>query len=396
MKKYGTITIFILFQLFLNAQNLDKLLNPELPKNIVSNPGFEETMDEPCRWNSTGKDYMKHFIKWQSPTETTPDLFSTNAEPTCFANPKKHNGGKQNPHNGEKMAGLKTFGTGGTETYWHEYLMVELDTTLVKGEKYYAEFFVVRSQKGSKAANNIGMYFSDSIVSTRDRLPLYFTPQINEDKVIDTKGNFWKKIKGVFVAESNAKYLLIGNFYGDNVTITQKMPEGERGAYYYIDDVTVRRALDSEQETQKPTASMAPPPRVFLKKLIATEEIKLDSINYQVGNRIELSNIFFEFDKATLLPASETELNKLADILQDYPFLEIEIGGHTDNVGTVLYNQRLSEDRAKAVVDYLVAKDADEKRVCYKGYGASLPIADNLDETGRQQNRRVEFKILKN
>jgi OmpA-OmpF porin, OOP family len=396
MNKYFFITIAFFIPNFTFSQGIDKIINLDIPKNLVSNPGFEETADEPCQWNSSGKDYMKHFVKWQSPTETTPDLFSTNAPPTCYANPKKHNGGKQNPHGGEKMAGLKTFGTGGTETYWHEYLMIELDSALKKGEKYYADFSIVRSQKGSKSANNIGMYFSDSIISTRDRLPLYFTPQINEDKIIDTKGNFWKKIKGVFVAESNTKYLLIGNFYGDNATITEKMPEGERGAYYYIDDVTVRRALSTESETPKPVASIPPPPRILLKKLVETKEVKLDSINYQVGNRIKLSNIFFDFDKATLLPESEKELNKLADILEDYPHMEIEIGGHTDNVGTVVYNQKLSEQRAKAVVEYLIKKDTNQKKISYKGYGSSMPIADNTDETGRQQNRRVEFQILKN
>jgi OmpA-OmpF porin, OOP family len=397
MKKNIATFLILFFNLnFIVAQVVDNLQDPELPKNLVSNSSFEQSIEEPCRWNSSGKDYMKHFVKWQSPTETSPDLFSTNAEPTCFANPNKHNGGKQKPRNGEKMAGLKTFGTGGTDTYWHEYLMIELDSALEKNQKYYAEFFVVRSQKGSKAANNIGMLFSDSIISTRDRLPLYFTPQINEDEIIDTKGNFWKKIKGVFTAESNAKYLLIGNFYGDNVTITKKMPEGERGAYYYIDDVAVRRALPLENETRKPIASIAPPPRIILKKLAETKEIKLDSINYQIGNRIKLSNIFFEFDKATLLPASENELNKLADILEDYPYMEIEIGGHTDNIGANVYNQNLSEQRAKAVVDFLIDKDTNQKRISYKGYGSSMPITSNEEETGRQQNRRVEFKILKN
>jgi outer membrane protein OmpA-like peptidoglycan-associated protein len=74
--------------------------------------------------------------------------------------------------------------------------------------------------------------------------------------------------------------------------------------------------------------------------------------------------------------------------------LTIEISGHTDNVGSNLYNQQLSEDRAKSVVEYLIDNGIDAGRLTYAGYGEEQPIATNETEEGRQMNRRTEFKVL--
>ena len=87
-------------------------------------------------------------------------------------------------------------------------------------------------------------------------------------------------------------------------------------------------------------------------------------------------------------------MNKLADYLASNKGIKIEIGGHTDNQGSESYNERLSSDRAKAVYDYLVNKGIDSKRMTYKGYGMSKPIASNDTEEGRALNRRTEFTIV--
>ena len=113
-----------------------------------------------------------------------------------------------------------------------------------------------------------------------------------------------------------------------------------------------------------------------------------------VGSTIVLHNIYFEFDKNTLLQQSYKELLNLIELLREYPKMKIEIQGHTDNQGSASYNQRLSEQRAKAVVDYLISHGIEAKRLGYKGYGKENPIADNSTEEGRATNRRVAFKIL--
>lgn len=122
------------------------------------------------------------------------------------------------------------------------------------------------------------------------------------------------------------------------------------------------------------------------------KDIRMKKI--EVGNKIVLKNIFFDFNKSTLRAESTTELDRLIKLLTDIPTLKIEISGHTDNVGAATYNKTLSESRAKAVVDYLVKNGIAASRLTYKGYGFDQPIAANDTEAGRQLNRRTEFKVL--
>ncbi|MGZ4034635.1 MAG: OmpA family protein [Bacteroidia bacterium] len=117
--------------------------------------------------------------------------------------------------------------------------------------------------------------------------------------------------------------------------------------------------------------------------------------NIAVGSKIILKNIFFDFDKATLRPESTNELERLTNLLKvDAPTLKIEISGHTDSKGADDYNKKLSNSRAKAVVDYLISKGIAADRLTSVGYGEEQPIATNDTDEGRQLNRRTEFKIL--
>jgi outer membrane protein OmpA-like peptidoglycan-associated protein len=119
---------------------------------------------------------------------------------------------------------------------------------------------------------------------------------------------------------------------------------------------------------------------------------KLDPI--EIGAKMVLKNIFFEFGKATLKPESFIQLDNVVLLMKSTPGIRIEISGHTDNVGSAKANQKLSEDRAKAVVDYLVSRGIDIIRLEYKGYGFLQPVAPNSTADGRSLNRRVEFKII--
>lgn len=112
------------------------------------------------------------------------------------------------------------------------------------------------------------------------------------------------------------------------------------------------------------------------------------------GERIVLNNVFFETGRWEILKESEYELNKVAELLEKNPALKIELGGHTDNVGRPEDNQRLSEQRAKAVYDYIVGKGIAANRLAYKGYGETQPVATNDTEEGRGENRRTEIKVL--
>lgn len=108
------------------------------------------------------------------------------------------------------------------------------------------------------------------------------------------------------------------------------------------------------------------------------------------------SNVLFGFDKALLSYDAKANLDKLVTVLNEYSDTNIEIQGHTDSKGSLTYNQKLSEERAGTVSGYLAAKGINSSRLNIKGFGETVPKYDNESETGRSQNRRVEFLITAN
>jgi outer membrane protein OmpA-like peptidoglycan-associated protein len=131
------------------------------------------------------------------------------------------------------------------------------------------------------------------------------------------------------------------------------------------------------------------PPSIGYQELTLDVALKRSNI----GSRMILKNIFFDFDKAVLRKESTAELQKVIGLLKEEPGLKIIITGHTDNIGTDEYNQVLSERRARAVIDYLISKGIPAQRLSSRGDGATRPVATNETEEGRQQNRRTEFEI---
>ncbi|WP_184549946.1 OmpA family protein [Mucilaginibacter sp. FT3.2] len=114
----------------------------------------------------------------------------------------------------------------------------------------------------------------------------------------------------------------------------------------------------------------------------------------EIGNKVILKNIFFNTNKFDLQPESKAELLKLIEFLNVNPTIRIEISGHTDNVGTNQFNQTLSENRARSVYQYLITNGISAARLVYKGYGETQPIAPNITDEGKAQNRRTEFMII--
>jgi len=106
--------------------------------------------------------------------------------------------------------------------------------------------------------------------------------------------------------------------------------------------------------------------------------------------------ILFDIDSAALKPGAQGSLRSIADVLAKYPKTEVTVAGHTDSTGKAAYNQTLSERRANAVRFYLVDQGIGAQRVTAIGFGADQPIASNMDEMGRSQNRRVELHIRPN
>jgi outer membrane protein OmpA-like peptidoglycan-associated protein len=114
----------------------------------------------------------------------------------------------------------------------------------------------------------------------------------------------------------------------------------------------------------------------------------------ELNATVRLKNIQFETNSSKLLPISLVELDKLVQLMQENLQIKIQVSGYTDNVGTPADNLKLSNNRAKAVADYLVSKGIDAKRLSWKGYGETKAVADNKTEEGRALNRRTEFTIV--
>lgn len=114
----------------------------------------------------------------------------------------------------------------------------------------------------------------------------------------------------------------------------------------------------------------------------------------RAGEKIVLRNIFFDSNKFDLKPESNSELEKLVEILSKNPTMKVEISGHTDNVGNKVANKTLSENRSKSVVAFLISKGISSDRLSSKGYGDEKPIDTNDTEQGRANNRRTEMVIL--
>ena len=113
----------------------------------------------------------------------------------------------------------------------------------------------------------------------------------------------------------------------------------------------------------------------------------------ELNASVIMKNIQFAVNSYQLEPVSMIELDKLIQLMNDNPSIQIQIKGHTDNTGTEADNMKLSENRAKAVVDYLISKSINSKRLSWKGFGETQPLASNSTEEEKALNRRTEFVI---
>jgi len=120
------------------------------------------------------------------------------------------------------------------------------------------------------------------------------------------------------------------------------------------------------------------------------------TIKFELPKTITLENVLFDTGKSSLKSSSFSELDEVVAVMTRKKTMQIEVGGHTDSIGSEASNVKLSQDRADAVRNYLISKGIDATRISAVGYGEALPVADNKDEKGRALNRRTEIRILKN
>ena len=201
-----------------------------------------------------------------------------------------------------------------------------------------------------------------------------------------------------------------GNDAKFNFTVTSKSGNPREGEFLMIKSHKTKKVYQANTGPDGKCTVILPSSdtyTVFYKHL--SDTIKYRDIEVPGGDRrmtysitlkydppkvYTLKNVFFETGLSTLRKESFPALNELVDALKSKKSLVIEIAGHTDNVGKQEANQKLSEDRANAVRDYLAKHGIEPKRVTAKGYGDTQPVASNDTPDGRQQNRRTEVRII--
>lgn len=394
-----TLALSLALQPLLRAQEADTSGHPDRRSttasgaNLVYNGSFEDYRSCPRKVDAVG--ILTLVEGWYQPTLGSADYFHRCGTRECGVPRNKL--GFQQPHGGDAYCGIYC-----SKDDYREYLQTRLLRRLRPGDSIVVSFYVSLSEESTGAVATLGALFTpDRIADTTRSLFLDrrhtrlgqnvvqtvsrpYTPQVynSPDCPLDDTRQ-WQQVTGLFVARGGEQYVTLGNFfpmqrsgYTEPDSLTLLLP----GAYYYIDDVSVRCLNCAQPETDglSPDSTYLTPGQPA----------------FAVGGTFVMKDIFFEFDKSTLLQQSFFELLRLKTLLDAHPSIRVEIRGHTDDRGSTAYNLRLSESRAQAVVDYLVGKGIDPKRLQAKGYGKSLPVDTNDTDEGRANNRRVEFKIL--
>jgi OmpA-OmpF porin, OOP family len=354
MNKTTLLLLFIFLSIILKAQ----------VHNLVIDPGFEMPRRLPMRDNNSIY-CTKHWVS----TNGAGDYYHKSSD--RHAGVPRNVFGRQKPHGGNAYGGICI------RRKFIEYLETKLSETLIKDKEYLVEYYISRANKSLGSVNEFGVIFTKKIILGALDHGMSFKPALDfkSSKAYRDKKE-WIKMSGVYKAKGDENVIVLGYFNYEH-------PEGKRiFAHYYIDDVSVT-LIEKEPDSTAKTESAAIPQK---------QNIIPATFSPVPGERMTLKNIFFDINKSVLLPASFSELDKLAQYLKENNN-SIEISGHTDNTGNEEQNKTLSEARAKAVADYLILKDIDASRINFLGYGSSKPIAPNNTDEGKQKNRRVEFVI---
>ena len=353
--------VLMLLPLFQFAQQ-----TPEVVKNLVPNGSFENYRKK------SGS--IKQAIPWQQ-------IASVDYYQQPLSNDTSIQKGART---GTCYAGLRF------QKKYKEFLQVKLADALHRGTTYEFEMYIRLAFWSNTSLKSFGALFSKAGYKSQG--------DVIKSSVIDTickKGGFingyqWFKISGKYLADGGEKYLTIGNFSAKvkaDVVRMNRFKFGFKEAYYFVDDISLVKAKEVIEKVKVEIVGS-------FNANEDTDSVLVVKNNIKVGEKVTLKNIFFENGRYYILPESFPELNKLAQYLIRNPSMEVQINGHSDNSGSKNKNQRLSEQRAREVFEYLIKKGVQNK-LYFKGFGSSMPIASNDTDDGMAKNRRVEFEIIK-
>jgi len=377
-------------------------------QNIVSNPSFEDFFILPKDFTNVKYKNTEIIPKWFF--LDTPDYFHKKCSSKITGVPRNF-AGSINPMQGRGYAGLILRADPDNYKFsprYSEHLQNELTEKMKPGQLYCCKVYISLAKNSGFAVDGFGILFTDDPIRFEEKDDvLRYRPHIENShgNILLHNGN-WMLFSGIYKAKGGEQYMTLGNFRPLDETSIFRLKMKLKSkinyfSYYYLDNISVE-PIDNVDECECTALSYtiqeefdwyASATETPLDEISSYEDENFGKIEF--GKPVELKNIYFDFDKFDLLSKSFVELDKLYLLIAKNPDFLIDIAGHTDSLGGFDYNKRLSENRAKAVMDYLVNKGVDKERIVYHGYGSTVPIATNETEEGRQNNRRVEFVIQK-
>ncbi len=253
--------------------------------------------------------------------------------------------------------------------------------------KYLMEYF-------RSPIDSLGRYRTEIISDEKFRVEIISgidTLGVESYEVHDSKGEVITHVQDFYAVNKNASKEELAAFKSK----VSKMTRENRKKFETPKTAIVTKSTNKENE--KPEEPNEVENATFEAPQKVRKSVKVEDLagNHTAGTKAILSNIYFDFGTSNLTRDSESVLYALYQSLQTNPALKIEIGGHTDNIGSAQSNLRISQNRANAVKIWLLTKGIAEERLQAKGYGESQPLASNDDEiNGRELNRRIEIIIL--
>ncbi|MFT5820529.1 MAG: OOP family OmpA-OmpF porin [Crocinitomix sp.] len=340
--------------------------------NLIPNASFERYRVLP---NDVAQG-SKCISSWKIPNMMgSGEYYHSNCD-TKKAGTEKNHFGSQTPHTGNAYMGLCV------AKKFREYLQIELSHSLIKGKQYRIAIFISCADKiGLSTINEFNVLFSQNPFVIPTNEDLLEPPKVKFIGEFKNKKE-WVELSTVFTADGTEQFMTFGSFsYIEDGVRHGKIDGFAKYAHYYVDDVSVTLINDEISLTQESKI----------------EEVSLADtlMDYNLGEVYVFDNLLFESGKSILLPNDYPELENLIQFLEKKGEYNLLITGHTDNVGNLDRNKKLSYDRANALKSYLIEKGINKDAIIIDGKGDTVPLSSNDTEEGRKKNRRVEISIIK-
>jgi len=394
MNNFRTIAIFAL-ALFLQgplmAQDEEKEEQPEDPNNLVSNPSFEK-----YEGNLRRDGQFDLTEDWGNASEVISDLFATGIR-SKYVNIPENSFGNELPYDGDNYAGIVTYSY--RSKLNKSYITIQMKSSMNKGDLYCIKYKASLADRARYATNNLGVILTKGKVNEKTTSTIKRSDVLLTDKnpVVNQTEGWWSFCKR-YVSNGSEKYITIGNFSDDRSTKTETREidkkyaeEGpEMVGYYYIDMVEVRKVEPTEDCGCSNT-------KIPESKVIYSASVQIND-DMNATEKVEAVDAYFYQYKSELVSSAKRSIDLIIEMMKENPLMKVQVIGHMDSEEAELAKSepslsKLDENRARAVLAYMLSEGIDRKRIMEKGVGDSQPVSKMSTPISLAKNRRVEFKI---